>query len=237
VVEADLSVPGVSLFVTPGDKRCGLEFCAATTSEFLEQYALQVAVNGSYFQPFHANDYTLWEYYPHQGDPVDVNGLVISNGVVYSEDEPGQARLCVSRSVAHIVNTACPADTLQALAGKWILLQDGKLTDPSDIAAIDEPKPRTAVGVDSANRKLWLIVVDGRQPGYSEGVTLAELAVLAKEVGIDDALNLDSGGSSTLVMSGNMGATVLNAPIHTRIPMRQRPVANHLGVYALSVSP
>jgi len=53
-----------------------------------------------------------------------------------------------------------------------------------------------------------------------------------QSLGAVTALNLDGGGSSTMVISTPAGARVLNAPIHTRIPMRQRPVGNHLGLYA-----
>jgi hypothetical protein len=87
--------------------------------------------------------------------------------------------------------------------------------------------------VDARGETLWLIVVDGRQRNYSAGVTLVELVDIILELGADAALNLDGGGSTTLVMEGTRGAVLLNSPIHTRIPMRQRPVGNHLGVYAL----
>jgi exopolysaccharide biosynthesis protein len=97
----------------------------------------------------------------------------------------------------------------------------------------DDLHPRTAAAVDETGTKLWLVVVDGRQPGYSEGVTLAELAELMVALGAETGLNLDGGGSTTLVMAGPFGPKTLNAPIHTRLPMRQRPIANHLGVYAL----
>ena len=77
-----------------------------------------------------------------------------------------------------------------------------------------------------------LMIVDGRQPNYSEGITLSELAELMREFGAYHALNLDGGGSSTLVVAGVDGQPrVLNSPIHTRIPGRERPVATHLGVY------
>jgi hypothetical protein len=52
------------------------------------------------------------------------------------------------------------------------------------------------------------------------------------ELGAYKALNLDGGGSTTLVVADSGGTRSLNSPIHTRIPMRQRPVANHLGFYA-----
>ena len=76
-------------------------------------------------------------------------------------------------------------------------------------------------------------MVDGRQPKYSEGVTLWELAEITLEAGADIALNLDGGGSSTMVMRGDSGTNILNAPFHTNIPMRERPVGNHLGIFAL----
>ena len=62
--------------------------------------------------------------------------------------------------------------------------------------------------------------------------TLREVAALMKRLGAWRAVNLDGGGSSTLVVEKDGAAQVMNAPYHTRIPMRERPVANHLGVYA-----
>ncbi|MDR5695870.1 MAG: phosphodiester glycosidase family protein [Armatimonadota bacterium] len=67
--------------------------------------------------------------------------------------------------------------------------------------------PRTAVGVTRTGRVL-LVVVDGRQPDHSLGMTLPELAALLLRLGVTDALNLDGGGSSTLVVRG----MVVNSP-------------------------
>ena len=77
-------------------------------------------------------------------------------------------------------------------------------------------------------------VADGRQPNYSEGVTLGELADIIRQHGGHTALNLDGGGSSTIVVEGPDGhPRVLNSPIHGRVPPGvERPVANHLGVFA-----
>ena len=71
-----------------------------------------------------------------------------------------------------------------------------------------------------------MVVVDGRQAGYSEGMTLPELARLFESLGATDAINLDGGGSSSLALSGELA----NSPIHTSIPGRERPVANHFGL-------
>lgn len=79
-----------------------------------------------------------------------------------------------------------------------------------------------AAAIDKAGETLWLILVDGKQPNYSEGVTLAELREIAKNLGAQTAINLDGGGSTTLVMESDRASKVLNAPIHTKIPMRGR---------------
>lgn len=126
-----------------------------------------------------------------------------------------------------------PGGARQALfdmiAGNTVFLRQGV----AELPANDDRHPRTAVALDRAGRTLLLIVVDGRQPNYSEGVTLAELAAIVIEYGGDTALNLDGGGSSTMVMEGESGEPlVLSSPIDNRIPGRERPVANHLGIYA-----
>jgi hypothetical protein len=84
---------------------------------------------------------------------------------------------------------------------------------------------------------LWLVVVDGRQPGYSEGVSHDELVALFQQLGAADAMSLDGGGSATMVARGRFGPQLLNRPIHTGVPGRERPVANHLAVFAETAPP
>lgn len=62
--------------------------------------------------------------------------------------------------------------------------------------------PRSAVGYDSSSGEIWFVLVDGRQPPHSAGMTLPELAELFEAIGTDEALNLDGGGSSALVLDG-----------------------------------
>ncbi|NLY29778.1 MAG: phosphodiester glycosidase family protein [Firmicutes bacterium] len=83
--------------------------------------------------------------------------------------------------------------------------------------------PRTALGVTAAG-ELLLATVNGRQSNISIGMTLEELAELMQELGAVDAMNLDGGGSSTMVVRG----IVLNAPSDGR----PRPVSNALLVWA-----
>ncbi|WZO98190.1 phosphodiester glycosidase family protein [Isosphaeraceae bacterium EP7] len=93
------------------------------------------------------------------------------------------------------------------------------------------PYPHTALGLDLARRRLVLIVVDGKQPRYSLGMTDRELAQLFLELGVAEAIELDGGGSSALAGRGLDGSpALLSRPCHTKIPRCQRPVANILGV-------
>jgi hypothetical protein len=64
--------------------------------------------------------------------------------------------------------------------------------------------PRTAVGWDErGGRTLW-VVVDGRSPPYSDGMSLPELEWLFVRIGATDAINLDGGGSTTLVIADRL---------------------------------
>lgn len=83
--------------------------------------------------------------------------------------------------------------------------------------------PRTAVGYDLDERRVWLLVVDGRQPPHSAGMTLPELADLFEALGAEEALNLDGGGSTTLVLRGE----AVNRPSDAA---GERPVVNALAV-------
>lgn len=236
IATIDLTAPGIRLLVTPGMPTPeGMDTKAKTTGEFLKEFQLQLAVNANFFLPFY--EHTPWDYYPHRGDPVNALGLAISNGNIYSPGAENWSVLCISaNNLAQIRSVKCPADTTQAVAGNRIIVERG-LKAPLD-PNVDNSQllPCTAVATNQQGNKLWIIVVDGRQPLYSDGVTLAELTEIFLELGVYRALNLDGGGSATLVASIHGKPTVLNSPIHTRIPMRQRPVANHLGVYARSTA-
>lgn len=226
LVVIDLRTPGVELLLTPPDPAAAPRtFLAATTSQFARRYGVQVAVNTAFFEPFRAG--TPWSYYPKAGDPADPVGLGMADGVIYSAAIPGWPALCINGVQVAIREDECPADTLHAVAGNALVLRDGAVHPDVEAHAYNStPQPRTIVGLDATGATLWLAVVDGRQPGYSEGITLREAALWLREQGVATALNLDGGGSTTLALNGQ----VRNAPYHTRIPMRERPVANHFGV-------
>ena len=230
IVTIDLSVPGVKVLVTPPQAIGENNTRAQTTSQFLQKFKLQLAINANYFYPF--REKTPWDYYPHNGDITYSIGQAISNGKRYSKANAKWGVLCISpNNRAQILASGnCPKNTLQAVAGKDVFIDNGKPVK-SD-SEPDKPYPRVAVAINKQGNILWLIAVDGKQPLYSEGATIAELTQIVQGLGAYTALNLDGGGSTTLVMSKNNKPKLLNAPIHTKLPMRERPVANQLGFYA-----
>ncbi|MBX7236633.1 MAG: phosphodiester glycosidase family protein [Caldilineales bacterium] len=227
ILTVDLHQPGLGVLVTPGNRTERGEISARTTSAFAREFGVQVAINGSFFEPFHAGAWP-WDYYPHSGDPVDVTGLAISDGRIYSSADNKHPVLCIVGDRFTLGSLQCPPATTEALAGDRVLVQAGKLSYSERAPALH---PRTMVALAPNGNTLWLVIVDGRQTGYSEGVTLTELAEIALELGADSAMSLDGGGSSTLVAAIHGEVRVLNSPIHQDIPMFERPVANHLGVY------
>lgn len=240
VVALDLTQPGLRFALTPGDRSRGMEYVARTTSAFLAESGADIAINASYFLPFAGGSPKGDDYYPKAGQPASASGAVIAGGRRVSPVEDDldlrvNAMLCFQRAEARIVDgQVCPKDTSDGVAAGPRILAGGEQSDfmPFDNNAAQTRQPRTAFGLSADRRKAWIIVVDGRQAGHSLGASLPELAELFRSLGASDAINLDGGGSTTLAVRGTDGSpAVLNSPIHTGVPGRERPVANHIGIF------
>lgn len=92
----------------------------------------------------------------------------------------------------------------ESVGGTPILIKDGRrwfADTPTQF--VRGRHPRTAVGWNDGG-DVWLVVVDGRRPDHSVGMTLVELADFMLELGATDAINLDGGGTSTFVADGEV---------------------------------
>jgi exopolysaccharide biosynthesis protein len=103
-------------------------------------------------------------------------------------------------------------DARDVVGGAGLLVEDGiAVTDVGVERMRDDfpvvRHPRSVIGVD-ADGVIWLIAVDGRRPGHSVGMSFRELHRLTAMLGLRDALNLDGGGSTTLVVKD----VVVNRP-------------------------
>lgn len=98
-----------------------------------------------------------------------------------------------------------PADAMNAVAGTPWLVREGQVRTEADDAGCPglcaRRHPRTAVGLAGQGRWLLVVLAEGRRPPVA-GVTLAQLSQLMRELGAQDAINLDGGGSSTLWLQG-----------------------------------
>lgn len=175
-----------------------------TTSEIAAATGAVFAINGDYYG-FRST------------------GIEIRNGVVYRDEGARQGLAFYTDGHVEVYDeTQTTADELLA-SGVWntlsfgpAIVENGQTVDGIDDVEIDTnvgnhsiqgDQPRTAVGVIDDNH-LVFVVVDGRQEGYSEGVTLPELADIMLSLGATTAYNLDGGGSSTMYFNGQ----VVNSP-------------------------
>lgn len=235
---------------TPDPGRPGEGYPALKTSRFLQQHGLLAAINGTYFRPFKGGRLLHEAYVPAVGQAVQISTARLAGGgaeaVFESQDSRVNGAICAGGGTLRPSSTTCPAGTEPLMASGPMLLQAGQPSplqartaaerpDASGVPAYyREAHPRTAVAANRHTGVAWWVVADGRQPGYSEGITLPELTALLQELGATDAINLDGGGSSTMALSVQGQAQVMNSPFHTAIPGRERPVANHLGLRLLS---
>lgn len=225
VVAIDLQTSNLEFLVTPSSKPDGT-ICTRTTSKFLEEFKLHLAINADGWR--YLDPKTVPGAACAKGDPVKVNGYAASRGIVYSRVKTYEPEIYISLRNAVTVNLP-PVKPFNAFAGDRVVVDKGTLV--KNLAATI-PQPRTALGLNKNGRWLTLMVVDGRQEGYSEGVTFPELGELLISYGVYTGVNLDGGGSSTMVIKGADGKPrVLNSPIDLNVPGRERQVANHLGLY------
>jgi len=153
-------------------------------------------------------------------------GIIIRNGVIY-RDSGARTGLAFYLD-GHVEVYDETATTAQELldSGVWntlsfgpAIVENGETVDGIESVEVDTnfgnhsiqgDQPRTAVGVIDDNH-LVFVVVDGRSPGYSQGVTLTGLADIMLGLGATTAYNLDGGGSSTMYFNGSL----VNNPLGT----------------------
>ena len=117
-----------------------------------------------------------------------------------------------------------PMQTIsEALSGSHFLLQGGEKVELKNSALVDNRHPRTAVGFNS--EQTFLVTVDGRQEN-AEGMNLHELTAFFDYLGAEEAINLDGGGSTTMIVADPETGDLqrANQPADTW----ERPVSNSL---------
>nr|WP_243755871.1 phosphodiester glycosidase family protein [Agrococcus sp. TF02-05] len=145
-------------------------------------------------------------------------GIVIRNGVLYRDEGVREALVLYRDGTAAVVDETTTTGAQLLADGAWqtlsfgpVLVEDGAVVDGIDAVEVDTnfgnhsiqgDQPRTAVAV-LADGSIAFVVVDGRSD-VSAGMTLTELAAHLQALGAVTAYNLDGGGSSTMVVDGEV---------------------------------
>jgi hypothetical protein len=165
-----------------------------------------------------------------------LGGTSRARGAIAFTERRGATRLLFDRvtvdkrgGVYRTLMGSSPKDWARAgdaVSGAGLLLLKRRVlsdwTDETITAGFDTTRhPRTVIG--EGGGAIWLLTVDGRQPGFSLGMTFVELQALARRFGLESALNLDGGGSTTMVVAGH----IVNRPSD---PTGPRPVSDAIVV-------
>lgn len=209
VARADLSNSDLRILATAEEEK------GIVVSRFAELVSAIAAVNADYFDA--------------EMRPV---GHAMSEGIAWEERHGArnQPILGFGDGRAEIFtvegrDSAFPEWVEEAVSGWPIVVDECRALTAKELPGSDAftraPHPRTAAGFSEDGNTLYLVVADGRREGVP-GLTLAELGELLRELGACVALNLDGGGSSAMVIEGEL----VNQPSDGT----ERVVANHLAI-------
>jgi hypothetical protein len=220
-LRVDLSNTNVEMFSTPSGGTAPFETIGQTTTTFVQTYGVAVGVNANFFSPVSTIP----------NDPRQLSGLAISEGNIVSPFASGYPSILITRSNQVSFTTTAPgsySNIWTAVSGSDLILINGLPQLSGCTNSLCSPNPRTAVGLSQDNHYLYLMVIDGRQPGWSDGATLEETGQWLLRLGAWNGLNLDGGGSSAMARSQNGSAVLLNRPSGGV----ERVDGNHIGVFA-----
>lgn len=179
------------------------------TSSWAKKQKAVAAINGNFFDPENGGAVcyvkSLGELInPTKPDPeemlflpmLDEGAIGLENGLPQQLDKPdgGWEELNTPPTI---------------ISSGPMLLRNGQILPQEDIDFMNKKHARTAVGLSSG--KMWMVVVDGYRPQAS-GMSIHELSDLLKELGSENGINLDGGGSSTLWVSSKPQKGVVNYP-------------------------
>lgn len=248
-MEVDLSDPSVSLDVNYREGVVGPSpavYPRTTTSNFASETAnSKVAINGTYFNTRtydSDNPGDVWgggtTYLKVEGTTVHTfDGANINSfgmGILFNDKND----LEITRKPGSGGWAGIDASWTNMMVCGPVLLEDGVVeTYDSGNTHANARHPRSAVGITNDNR-LILLAVDGRTSDAA-GMSCTELAQVMLELGCDDAINLDGGGSTTLWANGEPYSGVVNYPSDngTYDHNGQRSCANALIIVADDPTP
>ena len=213
----------------------------STVSDAAAKHNFHITMNASFFAAPNPRPYLEKNIRYFVGNGANPVGWHVANGKVITAPINDKLRATVMVHTNGKITLRnhvkdMPADVAYAVSGNAMLLEAAAILPK----ATDTVRaPRSAVGISADGATLLLVAVDGRQTGYSVGASLYELAIIMRDLGAHDAVNLDGGGSTAMVLKDE--ATGVFGPLNqpsdgsaNKFPQRvERPVVDVIGVRIL----
>lgn len=234
VIRIDLKTPGLDFTATGRDKDWGKEMpdCAGyiirtkrqRTRDFMKEARAKgmnmvLAVNAAPWGP--------WKK-PFNHKYANPSGVNILNGEVISDHEGKGPVFVIYKDGAPAIERRLDVEDYPnikiAVSGFSIVAKDGKSTFKDKSLA-----PRTAYGISADKRYIYILCVDGRQKKWSMGMTCQEAGEWLLAAGASDAINMDGGGSTTLVYWDEKENKLVSLCRHT-LGGYERYVASSIGI-------
>ena len=230
VAKIDLTNPHVHVRVAPGgpdpDGPGTWQTILMQPTRIAARERFDLVVNGDFFNLRKLKKPDGKEYVPTNDVWGSAQGPAVTDGKTWSIGVSNRPCLVAAKSGKISFKTMKKPSSRdwEVISGNTMLVKKGVVVPHKD----QKRNPRTAVGLDADGIKLIILVVDGRKPGVSVGMSYDELAAEMLRLGCRDALNLDGGGSSIMAVRDTAGGELhtLNNPSDGH----ERAVANVLGV-------
>ena len=226
-LKAALTASSLEVFAIPSNDPDGAgpaEGRLTMPMDLFQKYRALAAVNANAFAGLPGDKASGPDWF--EGRAVDIHGTVVSGSNVISPVEDNRTSFWLDVVQKPHIGTPASMNIAAEAVADWFspLLVDTRIVPDSTDRVLH---PRTALGFDDTGTWLLLVVVDGRQPGFSEGVSLYELAQILQAQGCTQSINLDGGGSSImLVREPGKDARTVNSPSGKT----HRPVPVMLGI-------
>lgn len=253
VARVDLTTPGISFTATERDPKWGEPIPGAngsdgrktigtkreTTVDFMARRRaagknVEIAVNTTGFGP--------WER-PFNHEYAGFCGWLCVDGVEVSHNcrKFGRPYFVVYKDgrveILRRLDPAKRGDIAIAMYGNALVLKDGMVgyENIPEGTGGDIIVPRTVLGLTADMKTLVIIAVDGRQPGYSDGARYPDLVDILRGEGVADAISVDGGGSTSLVVFDHAN----NRPrmINHQPRGKRRKVGMNLGIVFQDATP
>ncbi len=219
VLAFDMNSHRFQIVITEPDPSGRGDTRSLKVSDFVRQYDLIAGINGAPYGPANILNRNLFVCY--------ISGLYLYKGSLISEPyDPFDALYIPDEGEIFFDSQKLyPLDGVsRAVGGFHIALKDGE-----NLGSADARHPRSVIGLSRDSGFLYFAAFDGRQPEYA-GVTTQEIGLWMSWLGATDALNMDGGGSTALVLNRHGEPTLLNSPVQRGITGLERSVASHVGI-------